>query len=395
MSNVTPFPLNAWQGLRQKDNKGNVKKNMTNLMIHLENVEGLGADIRFNELTQTVEWQGRPFEEVSDIVEIRVMLEAYDFEVRKEDLFSAIVNHSRRNSYHPVRDYLNSIKWDGVTRLDKWLSHCMGADDTPFNRLVGRKFLISAVARVFDPGCKVDTVLILEGNQGVKKSTAIQTLFGKDFTSESVNLFNAHNKMVMSITGSWCVELAEFVAVMQKDEEHVKGLLSMQVDKTVLPYAKTRSSHPRQCVFAGTHNPDGEGYLGDITGNRRFWPVRVVKADIDILHRKRDQLWAEAKRYYMEGERWWLDGEEEISLAEETVAERQFTESWTDILAGLIDYPEDMFTYPQIYQKLCLPIDRVNRESKKRVRAAMKSLGYVYEPRYINGASQRMWLLPA
>jgi predicted P-loop ATPase len=268
--------LQAWKGNLGVSKQG-YKKSMTNLMMFMKNVRELGNTIRWNELAERAEWHGRPIED-GHLVDVRLILESHGFEPTVGDVLPAIMRHAKENSFHPVRDYLRGLTWDGTTRLNHWMQTCLGAPNTPFVQAVGRKTLIAAVARAFKPGCKVDTVLVLEGPQGIKKSTAIATMFSPALTAESVNLFDQHNKMVMSMMGAWCVELAEFIAIAKRDQNGVKGLLSMRVDRVVLPYAKMVSEHPRQCIFFGTINPGEGGYLTDGTGNRRYWPVEVTKA---------------------------------------------------------------------------------------------------------------------
>jgi predicted P-loop ATPase len=199
-----------------------------------------------------------------------------------------------------------------------------------FVALVSPKVLISAVARAMKPGCKVDTVLVLEGEQGIKKSTAIAALFGEEYTAESVSLFDQHNKMVMAMMGAWVVELAEFVAIARSHHASVKGLISMRRDRVVLPYARLASTHPRRCIFFGTINPDATGYLTDSTGNRRYWPVTVTKIDLEGIAIRRDQLWAEAV-IATAGERWWLEPDEERDASTEQ-SEREEEDAWVEPL---------------------------------------------------------------
>ena len=384
------FSALEWKSSLQEGDKG-WKKNMTNLMIHLENVPGIGQQLKFNELTQDIEWNGKPFQDPSDTVAIRMMLDDMGFEPAKGDLFPAIVAHANKNKYHPVRDYLEGVKWDRIPRIDTWLIDLLGADDTPFTRIVSRKALIAAVARAYSPGCKVDTVLILEGPQGVKKSSAIEALFSAPFFSDNVDLFRDHKQMVMSITGSWCVELAEFVSVLRRDPDHVKGLLSVKSDKVVLPYAKVRSTHPRQCVFWATYNPDGdEGYLEDMTGNRRYWPVKVTHVDLDKVALKRDQLWAEAKAAFFKDEPWWLNDDEAVFASAE-VTERASSDAWETILEQRIDGLNHI-PYTELYSILNLTPDRINTDTNRRIRRAMRGLGYSNEPRKIDGKMKRVWV---
>lgn len=368
------IPLNAWKG-KLITSKNGVKKSLTNLMLFLHHLPELGGTIRWNELAERVEWNGRPLED-HHLIDVRLILEGHQYEGSKDDILGAVTRHARENSYHPVRDYLRSLKWDGTPRLDHWISACLGAEDTKFARIAGRKTLIAAVARAFRPGCKVDTVLVLEGPQGIRKSTGIATLFGPELTAESVNLFDQHNKMVMSMMGAWCVELAEFIAIAKKDQNTVKGMLSMRTDRVVLPYAKLLSEHPRQCIFFGTINPGEGGYLTDTTGNRRYWPVKVTKADIELIESRRDQIWAEAYRAFMADERWWLEGDEEQSLADQEVSEREESDVWEEILTRKLD-GWNVITISEALAEVGLPAERMDRRAELRAANVLRRMGFV------------------
>lgn len=373
------IPLNAWKG-KLVTSKNGVKKSLTNLMLFLRHLPDFGPTIRWNQLAERAEWNDEPIED-HHLIDIRLILEGQQYECGKDEILGAVLRHARENAYHPVRDYLRSLKWDGTLRLDTWLSACMGATDSQFARIVGRKTLIAAVARAFEPGCKVDTVLVLEGPQGIKKSTAIATLFGENWTAESVNLFDQHNKMVMSMMGAWVVELAEFIAIAKRDQNTVKGMLSMRTDRVVLPYAKLLSEHPRQCVFFGTINPGEGGYLTDVTGNRRYWPVEVTKADIDLIISRRDQLWAEAYRAFLADEQWWLTEAEE-ELARGQVSEREKTDIWDEILdEKLVGKGIYSTTVSAALQTIGVPNERMDAKAEERCAASLRRLGYASAPR--------------
>ena len=368
------IPLNAWKGKLSTSKQG-IKKNMTNLMLFLENLPEFGPNLRWNELSQEVEWNGAVLEE-HQLVDVRVILEQHDYEPNDKHLLAGVIRHARERTYHPVCDYLRALKWDGTPRLNRWLTKCLGAEDNEFTRAAGRRTLISAVARAFRPGCKVDTILILEGPQGIRKSTAIATLFGPELTLESVDLFADHKRMVMNIMGKWVVELAEFVAALQHDENKVKGLISMQVDRTTLSYAKRATDHPRSIIFMGTYNPDGMGYFNDSTGNRRYWPVPVTKADIPLLKTTRDQLWAEAVRAFDAGEQWWLTPDEE-KLAAVEVARRESADVWEEILhEKLIGAGVESTTVAAALQAIGMPHERMDKRARNRAAKVLKDLGY-------------------
>lgn len=372
--------LNGWAGKLDRSGKGQPRKSISNLMLCLQHIKELGNTIRWNELAQRAEWSGRPIED-SDIIDIRLILEKSGFEPEKSDVLPAVLRHAKDNAFHPVRDYLRSLKWDGTKRLDFWLHSCLGAPKTAYTAAVGRKTMIAAVARAFRPGCKVDTVLVLEGDQGLLKSTAIAVLFGEEYTAESVNLFDQHNKMVMAMMGAWCVELAEFIAIAKRDQNTVKGMLSMRSDRVVLPYAKMASDHPRQCIFFGTINPGEGGYLTDATGNRRYWPVQVTKADVELIATRRDQLWAEAYRAFLTDEQWWLSPEEEV-LAQAQVSQREKEDVWDELLeAKLIDKGVTSTSIGAALQAIGVPMERMGDKEKDRIAACLRRLGFRSVPR--------------
>ena len=375
--------LKAWKAKLQNGRQG-PKKSVTNLILHLQNIKDLGNTIRWNELAQRAEWNGHPIED-SHLIDIRLLLENEGFDPPLEALLPTIIRHAKDNAFHPVRDYLRSLKWDGTRRLDYWLEQCLGAPKSPFNRLVGRKTLIAAVARAFRPGCKVDTVLVLEGAQGIRKSSAIATLFGEDWTAESVNLFDQHNKMVMSMMGAWVVELAEFIAIAKRDQNQVKGMLSMKSDRVVLPYAKMASDHPRQCVFFGTINPGETGYLTDTTGNRRYWPVEVVRADLEKIKARRDQLWAEAYTAFCDDERWWLEEEEQV-LATAESAKREEGDVWDEVFLHKLEGITTT-TVAAALHAIGMPYDRMNKSARDRAAQCLRRIGFDSKPgkELING----------
>lgn len=230
-----------------------------------------------------------------------------------DTLHRAVTVVARSHPHHEVRGYLAGLTWDGVERLDKWLSTYLGVDDTELTRAIGPKWLISCVARAYQPGSKVDSMLILVGAKGLRKSSTGAALVPEAgmycdtaFDLRSKDAFQA-------LHGVWIYEIAELKSL-SAPPETVKGFLTSAVDRYRAPYARIPSTHPRMCVFLGTTN-DFE-FLRDSEGDRRYWPV-VINRRIDTvkLAKDRDQLWAEAVRLYQSGCEWWLSSSEENTLA--------------------------------------------------------------------------------
>jgi predicted P-loop ATPase len=232
---------------------------------------------------------------------------------------------AREIRIHPVRDYLATLRWDGAPRLAEWTVIYLGAGDTELNRAFGARWMISGVARVMQPGCKVDHMLILEGPQGAKKSSAIKTLAGAEwFTDELAEI--GSKDAAQQMRGIWIVEFAELDAISRAEVSRIKAFLTRTTDRYRPPYERYVITTPRQCIFAGSVNP--ETYLRDETGNRRFWPVRCGTIDLDALARDRDQLWAEAVARYREGAIWWLDEPALVASAKAEQDQRYQADAW-------------------------------------------------------------------
>jgi hypothetical protein len=272
--------------------------------------------------------------------------EQFHFMPDKEFFFTVVEETSRRNSFHPVRDYLNHLQWDGVARLDKWLVTYCGADDTDYVKAVGSIVLIAAVRRVRKPGCKFDEMMILESPQGVEKSTALAVLaVNDDWFSDDLPLNTKGKEAIEHIRGRWLIEAAEMSGMRKANVEHLKAFLSRQFDRGRMAYDRIVTNCPRQCVVIGTINSGV--YLRDITGNRRFWPIKVTKFEIGNLKRDRDQLWAEAATREADGEsirlakKLWEDAESEQK-------QRAVDDPWLEILRSALSDPDGEIAYGSI-----------------------------------------------
>lgn len=252
----------------------------------------------------------------SDLDDIKVTLwlaDVYGFRVKSSHVVEAVSSVAFDNSVHPVREYLEGVVWDGRPRLELWLQDRLGVRDSEYVRKVGKRWMISAVARVFRPGCKVDSMLILEGLQGEGKSSAARVLAGEWFMDTSIDLSN--KDAYQAIRGKWIVEMAELDSLNKAESTKAKQFVSSAIDTYRESYGRRILDVPRQSVFIGTTNQDE--YLKDDTGNRRYWPVMCTKVDLDGLRGDRDQLWAEAVACFRAGEMWWVEREEAEMFAAE------------------------------------------------------------------------------
>jgi len=227
-------------------------------------------------------------------------------------IYSAACAIAAENSFDPVRDYFEALQWDGVKRIDDFLQRLAGAPAKPIYSTFARKWLISAVARTYSPGCKADHMLILIGRQGTGKSTLFSTLAGRDFFSDRLSDISDKDAQ-MELRGPLIVEMAELENLNRKSTTAIKAFLSIDTDRYRAPYARATEQRPRMCVFAGTTNHSE--FSRDTTGARRFWPVPTGEIDTDAIAAERDQLWAEAVAAYKSGEVWHLDDAEAVRMA--------------------------------------------------------------------------------
>ena len=227
--------------------------------------------------------------------------------IARNTVAEAIETVARDNSYHPIRDWLEGLTWDGTSRLDSWLTDYFGAvagksHSAEYLKEIGPKFLISMVARIYRPGAKVDYMLVLEGGQGSVKSSACRKLAGAEFFSDALRDITSKDAS-QHLRGLWLIEVAELEAMSKAESTAMKAFITRSTERYRPPYGRKEVVEPRQCVFIGTTNE--HAYLKDATGNRRFWPVAVGSIDLEVLERDRDQLFAEAAARFHAGEHWW------------------------------------------------------------------------------------------
>jgi predicted P-loop ATPase len=391
----------------------------------------LGLRCRYNVFHDRYSIEGSAFGnsalQVSDAAarKLRLMIrDAFKFDPGSANAIDALYACSEANQFHPVLDYFDSLKWKGTSRVDTWLTTYMRAEDTEFNRAVGRLFLIAAVRRMRYPGTKYDCVMVLEGPEGSGKSSALATLFGRDvFTDQTILGDRVHDKELQEILrGRWCVEMAELAGLKKGDLERIKAIITRETDRARPAYGRATIEVPRSMVLAGTTNDDQ--WLRALSGeNRRFLPVRVGRVDIAALIRDRDQLWAEA----CELEEWFapkLELPEKLWQQASLVrADRTQHDPWADVLNDVAeqaaraqrsevavaetDEHETVSIYDMTQGEeriasafvlgdvLGIPADRRTPEFQKRAGLVMRSLGWA-GPKLakINGRPVRAYVRP-
>ena len=332
-----------WKAELEYTKSGKLLCNIANIILILENDPALAGHIVHDLFTgMDSAKDGLPWNKNAnqwtdtDDANLRVWLEKHYDITGKEKIADALTAVLTRHSYHPIRDYLNGLTWDGVPRLDRIIIDYMGAEDSELNRAMSRKHFVAAVARVFNPGCKYDYCLIMSGAEGIGKSTLLRVMGGKWF-NDSITTLEGKEGMEQ-LRRAWVVELGELSSIKRSDVEQVKAHLSKQVDIYRAAYARRVLEHPRQCVFCGTTNE--ALFLKGDTGNRRFWVIPVVaelrkyKDWSEAIRRDRDQLWAEAVHYYKQGEPLYLSEELEAQAKQR---QQDFNDDNDDPIVAMLD----------------------------------------------------------
>lgn len=280
------------------------------------------------------DFRPRPVTDI-DVIAVQAWLQEFGFrQLGKDASHDAVSKHAREHPFHPLRDYLNGLRWDGTGRLSRWLGDYLGAAPSDYVEQVGTMFLIGMVARIFEPGCKHDSILVLEGGQGRLKSTACAVLAGPKYFSDTLPDISS-KEASQHLRGKWVVELTELIAYSRAAINPFKAFLARRVEQYRPPWGRKEVYEPRQCVFVGTTNETC--YLRDETGNRRFWPVTIGDVRLDDLHRDRDQLFAEAVALYRGGVPWWPERDFEVRTIAPEQDSRFDADIWEPLVGAFID----------------------------------------------------------
>lgn len=353
----------SWKAKLVRGESGDVKPLITNAVLILENEPALQG-IRYNELSNGIEVKGklpwpRPnkyWRDADDAQLYTWVADRYGVQFPENRFSKALTTVTDKRCFNPLREYVQQLpEWDGVPRADTLLIDYLGAPDTEYTRVVTRKTLVGAIQRVLQPGCKFDTVLVLDGKPGIGKSTLLRKLGGKWF-SDSLSLADTRDKTAAEkLQGVWIMEIGEMQGTRKADVDIMKGFISRQVDEYRAAYGRVVERHPRTCIICGTTNST-TGFLRDTTGNRRFWPVTVNGGGRlsvwDMTEDTRAQIWAETMILVAEGETSYLDAAMELEAAK---MQREAIE-YDDREGEVIDYLETL-----------LPADWYSWDMAKRV----------------------------
>jgi predicted P-loop ATPase len=374
---------------------------VANVMIALQHAKEWDGVLNFNESAVRVQaLSAPPWKTVKQVpfdwtdeddVQAAAWMQHEGIRAPKAIVGEAIQTVAREHPFHPIRQHFENLVWDGTPRIDTWLPTYLGAAISEYSQAVGAKFLIGAVARVFRPGCKNDCCLVLEGPQGLFKSTALRILAEPWFADHIADLGSKDSQM--QVHGVLILEIAELDGMSKSEASAIKSFMSSASDRFRPPYGKHVINVPRESVFAGTVN-DGIKYLKDETGARRFWPVKCVHIDIEKLRRDKDQLWAEAVARFKADDSWWLDSVELNQEAEQEQAARYDADPWLEKIKAFIEGRPSVSIVEILDQCIQKPTERQMQSDKTRVGRCLRFLNWAERQVQHEGTRVRRYFPP-
>jgi predicted P-loop ATPase len=375
----------ATEAVRQLDldttEDGSVRPSFVNICEILEKDPEYAGKLKLNAFSNEMFFGGNLFRDHEHAECCLNISRKYHANFKLADVRSALLTVTSRDNFHPVQDYLRSLRWDGVPRIDSWLQDAFEAENTAYVQAVGKNVLIGAVARVMQPGCKMDNLLILEGAQGLGKTSAVRALAGAAWYAE-VTQPAGSTDFYQCLRGKWFVEFGDLAGMRHAEVNRLKQVLSSQADNYRASYAPTAKDHPRHNIFIATTNE--ERYNSDVTGERRKWPIRCNSVNLDYIKHMRDQLWAEALRAFEAGEKWHIVPDEE---AKEEQDQRFDVDPWEyPIARWLAIHTAQIITSGYILSDcIGLELSKHGKAEETRVGNVMKRLGYINKRKRIEG----------
>ena len=390
----TLVPAPSWRALMRPP-VGKPIADLHNTLIVLRNEPGFSVSFAFDEMQQQTMLRTPPplvrgadagdafprFVTDEDVSRLQEWLQMVMPKLSRENVFNALEEFARSNPIHPLRLWLTTRELTvRQPVLDNWLTHALGVPNDAYHGEVGRRFAIAMVARIMEPGCQADYMLVLEGPQGEEKSKFCRALAGTEYFSDHIPDLKADQVRVsMHMRGKWLIEVSELAAFSRvADVEILKAFITRREEIYTPKFGRKERREPRQCLFIGTTNTDD--WIKDETGARRFWPVKVVHVDLEWLAEFREQLFAEALEAYYAGTPWWPDRNFERRVIAPQQDKRQFHDNWTDRVIELASHMTTV-TIAGIWPGLQSlnsggDLSRLDMASSKRIAAILKKGGY-------------------
>ena len=342
-------------------------------------------------------WEPAPWTDDDDLRATEWM-QRHSIYVKDRDVALAVQTVAAEKTFHPVMDYLDGLNWDGESRIETLLPMIFGAAPTAYVQAACCCFMIGSIARIYEPGCKMDSMLVLEGPQGARKSTAVRELYGERYFTDDMPDLGTKDAAITA-GSAWCIELAELSAMVgrRKELEAVKAFITRRVDNFRPPYGRRNIKVPRQSVLVGTTNADD--WMRDETGARRFWPIRCGDINIDLLKEVRDQLWAEAVALYRlgpdEGGAWWFTDKAVIDEAREQQEARFAADPWEATVLEFISPKQQTTAVQVLVEGLAVRKEDLNRSNEMRVTAILKRANWNKRKAQTPGGRRWVWFPPA
>ncbi len=371
-----------------RDNKGHIFNTQWNIEVAIRKLRVLLRYDEFagEEIVENLPGYGPRFDDPATN-HLRLKIDStYQFLPGRELFRDVTANIARRNHFHPVRDYLSALAWDQEPRIERWLIDYAGAPDTPYVRAVSRIVLVAACRRIRKPGSKYDEMLILESPQGTDKSSGLRALAAnEDWFTDDLPLGSDTRRFMESTAGKWIVEAGELKGMGRSDINALKACLSRQRDEARMAYGHKNTRVARQFVIIGTTN-ETDGYLRDATGNRRFWPVRIQRFNLEKLRADRDQLWAEAAEAEALGESIRLDPRLYADAAVEQEARLRGDDPLVDVLYRALGNRTGKLRVSDAFLICGLEAGKVSQDQIERFGRAIRELGWERMRRRFDGA---------
>lgn len=396
-----------------EDSKGNARKIVANAIFYLSTDPKWSGVLAYDEFAETIVTLKPPPWRPCDSLENTVIGEwseedttrtqaylsnAFGFDLGDGPTMAAIKVVSAKKRIHPVRDWLESLTWDNTRRCHTWLSDVFGADDTPLTRAIGAAWLVSAVARIYQPGCQVDTVLVLEGDPGIFKSSCLRALVDDKWFFEMAITDVSKVDAMQVLRCKWIAEFPEIDSLTRSEQGHVKAYFSRRVDRYRASYGRKAGDYPRQTIFAASTNKDQ--WIADETGGtgRRMWPIKCRRGDVALVRAMREQIWAEAVARFKSGERWYLLDPELRDDERAEQDERYRADLWEQQIAGWLQTkPAGGFRSKADLGVTCLDvargalnfdIHRIGPADASRIAACLRHLGWVQGRREVRDGAR-------
>lgn len=374
---IAPARSTNWLSRAQTTTNGAPLPNLFNTLLALRSDPDWTGRIRYNDMLRTVILDDHRLTD-TDVALTLEWLQANGLRrLGPDPVRQAIDVIAREHAFHPLRDWLDSLEWDGELRLTDWLKTYVGAEDNEYHRQIGCNFLKSMVARIYQPGCKADYMLVLYGKTRIQKSEICKTLASAEYFSDSLpDIGSDHVRVSMHLRGKWLIEVGELAAISSNrvDAARLKSFLSSPTEQYTPKFGRNEVVEPRQCLFAGTTND--KAFLRDATGNARFWTVVCGSIQNDALKRDREQLFAEAVSEYKRTHQWWPDYQFETDVIFPEQENHYDPDAWEDPVRAWLVGKFSVTLMEVADQALAFMPSRFSAADQRRLASVMRRLGW-------------------